>query len=312
MIIIPEPANIQRAASLLERGDLVVFPTETVYGLGGDARSDRSVAHIFAVKNRPSFNPLIVHILNLEAAEEFAFFNQTARSLAQYFWPGPLTLVLPRKKEANLSLLAVSGLDTVALRVPSHPIAQALLKAFENPIVAPSANKSGYLSPTEAWHVQDSLGREALFVIDGGRTYKGLESTILQVMDEDVILLRHGALSQEEIEEFLGKRLGSHSSGDINAPGQLTSHYSPRLALRLNVVDPQPGEAFIAFGQTNHQATVNLSVESNLREAAANLFSFLHNLDRPDLYTRIAVAPIPKIGIGAAINDRLERAAAPK
>jgi L-threonylcarbamoyladenylate synthase len=312
MIIIPEPATIRRAASLLEGGDLVVFPTETVYGLGGDARSDRSVAHIFAAKNRPSFNPLIVHILNLEAAEEFGFFNETARSLAQYFWPGPLTLVVPRKKEANLSLLAVAGLDTVALRVPSHPIAQALLKAFDNPIVAPSANKSGYISPTEPWHVEASLGKEAPFVIDGGRTYRGLESTILQVMDEDVILLRHGALSQEEVEEFLGKKLKTHSSGDINAPGQLTSHYSPRLPLRLNVLDPQPGEAFIAFGQMDHRAILNLSVESNLQEAAANLFSFLHSLDHPDLYTGIAVAPIPKVGIGVAINDRLQRAAAPK
>jgi L-threonylcarbamoyladenylate synthase len=312
MIIIPEPANIRRAASLLEKGDLVVFPTETVYGLGGDARSDSAVAHIFAAKNRPTFNPLIVHTLNLESAAEFGFFNKTASALAQYFWPGPLTLVVPRKKEANLSLLAVAGLDTVALRVPSHPIAQALLKAFDNPIVAPSANKSGYLSPTEAWHVQNSLGREVPFIIDGGQTYRGLESTILQVMDEEVILLRHGALSQEDIEVFLGKKLSIKSSEEINAPGQLTSHYSPRLSLRLNVVDPRPGEAFIAFGQTDHLAILNLSEDANLREAAANLFSFLHNLDYPDLYTGIAVAPIPKVGIGAAINDRLERAAAPK
>lgn len=289
----------------------MVFPTETVYGLGGDARSDRSVAHIFAAKHRPSFNPLIVHTLNLEAAGEFGFFSKTASALAQYFWPGPLTLVVPRKKEANLSLLAVAGLDTVALRVPSHPIAQALLKAFDNPIVAPSANKSGCLSPTETWHVQESLGREAPFIIEGGRTYKGLESTILQVMDDEVILLRHGSLSQEDIEDFLGRKLGINSSGDITAPGQLTSHYSPRLSLRLNVVDPRPGEAFIAFGERDDRAILNLSEESNLREAAANLFSFLHNLDHPDLYTGIAVAPIPKEGLGVAINDRLERAAAP-
>ncbi len=291
----------------------MAFPTETVYGLGGNARSDRSVARIFSTKNRPSFNPLIVHTLNAVAAQEFGFFNETARRLADRFWPGPLTLVVPRKKEANLSLLALSGLDTVALRVPSHLVARALLRAFKNPIVAPSANRSGHLSPTEAHHVETSLGEKAPLVLGGGPTDKGLESTIIQITEEGPVLLRHGAISREEIEDFLGTPLKAQDVLDaINAPGQLKSHYSPHLPLRLNVLNPLPGEAFLAFGPTVHNATLNLSETSDLIEAAAHLFSFLHRVDHAHLFTGIAIAPIPMTGLGFAINDRLERAAAPK
>jgi L-threonylcarbamoyladenylate synthase len=269
------------------------------------------VAQVFAAKNRPSFNPLIVHVASLDEAAALGEFGIEASELAKLFWPGPLTLVVPRRKGCAVSLLASAGLATIALRVPKHPLAQALLRAARLPVVAPSANPSGRISPTTAGHVKEGLGDKVSVILDGGPSAIGLESTIIGCTSERAVLLRPGGLAREDIEKALGHRLAS--GGDAkkpSAPGQLESHYAPRARLRLNAEGPREGEAYLAFGKAD-QANFNLSPTGDLTEAAANLFRLLHELDATGTEA-IAVAPIPDQGLGEAINDRLKRAAAPR
>ncbi len=306
----PDPAGIARAAALLRGGNLVAFPTETVYGLGGDARSDLAVARIFEAKARPRFNPLIVHLPSIEAARRIARFDSEAERLAATFWPGPLTLVLPLRADAGLSDLVTAGLPTVAIRLPEHPLAQALLKAFAGPLAAPSANPSGRVSPTRAAHVIQGLAGRISAILDGGPCAVGVESTILAL--DPPTLLRPGGIPAEAIEACLGTALAS--GGDAakpSAPGQLASHYAPGATLRLNATAAQPGEVWLGFGPP--PADLNLSPVGDLVEAAANLFHALREADRrAGPKGRIAVAPIPDHGLGRAINDRLRRAAAPR
>jgi L-threonylcarbamoyladenylate synthase len=306
-------AAIVRAAALLRAGRLVAFPTETVYGLGGDATNDPAVAAIFSAKARPRFNPLIVHVRDLAEAERLAVFNSPARRAAARFWPGPLTLVLPRQPSAGLSMLASAGLDTVAIRVPTHPVAQALLRETECPIAAPSANRSGRVSPTEAAHVAEDLGDEVALILDDGPTPVGLESTVLDLSGEAPALLRPGAVTSEALTELLGP-IARPGSGLPKSPGMLASHYAPRLPVRVAATEARPGEALLAFGpdaRPGFAEVLWLSRSGNLAEAAANMFSMLRSLDRPS-FTGIAVMPIPEHGLGRAINDRLRRAAAPR
>lgn len=304
----PDAKGIRRAERLLSAGGLVAFPTETVYGLGGDARQGKAVASIFDAKGRPSFNPLIVHVADLQSARAYAEFNDTALRLAITFWPGPLTLVLPLRKDAGLSPLVSAGNPTVAIRIPAHPLAQALLHSFAGPVAAPSANPSGRISPTRAQHVLNSLSGRVDAVLDGGPTEVGLESTIVGLSGKPT-LLRAGGLPVEEIERCLGAPLALPDTDAITAPGQLASHYAPTAMLRLNAQTAHPGERYLGFG-ASVGATLNLSPSGDLREAAANLFRHLHQLDRDA--GPIAVAPIPDKGLGRAINDRLARAAAPR
>lgn len=304
--------GVAAAVEALRRGDLVAIPTETVYGLAADARDDHAVAKIFAAKKRPRFNPLIVHVENLSVAREMAVFNPAALALAERFWPGPLTLVLPRR-EATVSLLATAGLDTVAIRVPNHPVALALLSAFDGPLAAPSANPSGRVSPTRAEHAAEGLSGVAM-VLDGGPCVVGLESTIVGFDDGQPVLLRAGGLSRATIEAVAGPLSIRTTQGAPSAPGQLASHYAPRARLRLNALAPLPHEAFLTFGHTapmTANPSLNLSPSGDLTEAAANLFAYLRALDSSRASV-IAVMPIPVDGLGEAINDRLQRAAAPR
>jgi L-threonylcarbamoyladenylate synthase len=312
-ILPASPSAIAHAARLLRGGQLVAFPTETVYGLGADAANERAVAAIFAVKGRPRFNPLIVHVPGLAQAESLAIFDARARRLAGQFWPGPLTLVLPRRGDSGLSLLASAGLDTVAIRAPGHPAAQALLHATERPIAAPSANRSGRVSPTEAAHVAAELGDRVALILDDGRARVGLESTVLDLTGETPALLRPGGVTLEALTEFLGP-IAMPATGPPRSPGMLPSHYAPSLPLRLDATDARPGEALLAFGPNippGFAEVAWLSRSADLAEAAANLFAMLRQLDRPP-FTGIAVTPIPERGLGRAINDRLRRAAVPR
>ncbi len=320
-LVKPTPDNIAAAAESLRRGDLVAFPTETVYGLGADATNSRAVARVFEAKGRPRFNPLIAHVADIASAERIAFFPPHARKLAEAFWPGPLTLVLRRRPTAKISDFVTVGLETIAVRVPAHPVALALLAAAEIPIAAPSANRSGHVSPTLASHVIDDLGDVPAFILDGGPTAHGLESTILDASEPDVVQLRAGALDAEAIERVLGARIRraaeavDPATGERPiAPGQLASHYAPGAPLRLDAGDVRPGEALLAFGPgvPRHDGpTINLSPSGDLVEAGANLFAALRTLDAAHP-TAIAVMPIPDAGIGEAINDRLRRGAAPR
>jgi len=308
----PDAQGVARAAELLAQGGLVAFPTETVYGLGADARNDAAVARIFEAKGRPRFNPLIVHLPDLEAAREIADFPPEAERLASTFWPGPLTLVVPLRAGAGISPLASAGLETVAIRVPEHPLARDLLRAFGGPVVAPSANPSGKISPTEAGHVLEGLGGKIAAVLDGGRCPVGVESTIVG-FDGAPTLLRPGGLPAEAIEACLGAPLAAHHGMTVNAPGQLTSHYAPGAKVRLDVTAPAEGELWLGFGENCAGATLNLSENGDLVEAAANLFHHLRALDAmAGKGQGIAVAPVPDHGLGRAINDRLRRAAAPR
>ena len=307
------PEAIARAAALLRAGRLVAFPTETVYGLGSDATNDRAVAAIFAAKGRPRLNPLIVHVPDLAEAETLAVFNEPARSAAARFWPGPLTLVLLRQPAAGLSLLASAGLDTVAIRVPAHPIAQALLRDADRPVAAPSANRSGRISATEPTHVAEDLGDDVELILDGGPTPVGLESTVLDLSGTSPALLRAGAVTLEVLADLLGP-IALPGSAQPKSPGMLASHYAPRLPVRLAATEARPGEALLAFGPDappGFAEVLWLSRSGDLAEAAANLFAMLRRLDRP-AFTGIAVMPIPEQGLGRAINDRLRRAAAPR
>ena len=308
--------SIAEAARTLREGGLVAFPTETVYGLGGDAANERAVAAIFEAKNRPQFNPLISHVPDAAAARAFVRWNQTAEKLAATFWPGPLTLVLPRAEGSPIALLATAGLDTVAIRAPSHPIAQALMRATGRPIAAPSANRSGEVSPTRPEHVAQSLGARAPMILDGGPCLVGVESTVLDVTTAPPILLRPGGATREAIEAVIGPIALSDAipSGDAarKSPGQLHSHYAPSRPVRLEATSVSADEGLLAFGPDippGAMLTMNLSPTGNLGEAAANLFAMMRSLDRPGI-GRIAVAPIPHTGLGLAINDRLRRAAA--
>jgi L-threonylcarbamoyladenylate synthase len=298
---------------LLRAGQLVAFPTETVYGLGGDATNECAVAEIFAVKGRPRFNPLIVHVPGLAQAEELAIFDERARKVVARFWPGPLTLVLPRGADSGLSLLASTGLDTIAIRAPAHEVAQALLRETGRPIAAPSANRSGRVSPTEAGHVAEELGDRVSLILDGGRTPVGLESTVLDLSAEAPALLRPGGVTLELLAELLGP-VAVLTKGSLKSPGMLASHYAPSLPLRLQADQARPGEALLAFGPEappGFTEVLWLSRSGDLAEAAANLFAMLRRLDRPP-FTGIAVMPIPEHGLGRAINDRLRRATAPQ
>ena len=308
--------SIDEAARLIREGELVAFPTETVYGLGGDATNERAVAKIFEAKGRPQFNPLISHVLDAGEARRLVRWNQTADKLAVRFWPGPLTLVLPRATNSPIALLATAGLDTAAIRAPAHPMAQALIRAAGRPIAAPSANRSGAVSPTRAEHVAESLGSRVKLILDGGPCEVGLESTVLDLTTATPTLLRPGGATREAIEAVSGPIALSDAipSGDTarKSPGQLDSHYAPARPVRLNATSVAQDEALLAFGPrppVGARQLLNLSPEGNLTEAAANLFAHLRALDRP-ANTRIAVMPIPQTGLGLAINDRLRRAAA--
>jgi L-threonylcarbamoyladenylate synthase len=311
-------AGIAAAVKALRDGKLVAMPTETVYGLAADATNGRAVAAIFAAKGRPRFNPLIVHVATLAAAEEIAVFQPATRRLAKARWPGPLTLVLPKREGTKIAALVTAGLDTVALRVPAHTVAQELLAAFGRPIAAPSANLSGRVSPTTAAHVARDLGDKVACILDAGRSAIGLESTIVGFGELGPMMLRPGGLSRTEIEVALGARLFT-VTGEPAAPlspGMLVSHYAPAAQLRLGVTHVRPGEGLLAFGPTlpegaeSASAVFNLSETGDIAEAAANLFAALHDLDGKT--TVIAVAPIPTSGLGEAINDRLRRVAAPR
>ncbi|MDP1840257.1 MAG: L-threonylcarbamoyladenylate synthase [Reyranella sp.] len=312
----PTAQSVAEAARLLRDGQLVAFPTETVYGLGGDATNERAVAAIFEAKGRPEFNPLISHVLGSDEAKRFVRWNDTADRLAARFWPGPLTLVLPRSAGSPISLLATAGLDTVAIRAPSHPVAQALIRAAGRPIAAPSANRSGAISPTRAEHVAESLGERVPLILDGGPCLVGVESTVLDLTGATPTLLRPGGATREAIEAVIGTIAVSDAlpSGESarKSPGQLESHYAPARPVRLGASTVGADEGLLAFGANVPQGamlTYNLSPSGDLAEAAANLFAQMRLLDRPGI-GRIAVMPIPETGLGLAINDRLRRAAA--
>src|SRR6185503_13129709 len=287
-----------QAAALLRAGELVAFPTETVYGLGGDATSDESVAAIFAAKGRPRFNPLIVHLSRADQAERFAQIDSRAALLMQRFWPGPLSLVLRRAPRCPISLLASAGLDTLALRVPAHPLALELLRLTDRPIAAPSANRTGRVSPTTADHVLSELDGHIAAVLDGGPCRVGIESTVIDLTGKTPLVLRQGGVAAEEVEALLGP-LAAPAGGDApRAPGMLASHYAPNLPLRLDATSVEAGEALLAFGPdspSGAKETLYLSKSRDVREAAANLFAMLRAVDRAD-FTAIAVMPIPEQG----------------
>ena len=314
----PDVAGIARAAALLRAGELVAFGTETVYGLGADATNDRAVAGIFAAKQRPRFNPLICHYPDADATFADIVADVRARRLVDALWPGPLSLVLPRARGCSVSLLASAGLDTLAVRVSGHDVALALLREVGRPVAAPSANRSGQVSPTSARHVLDELSGRIAAVLDSGACIVGLESTVLDLSGVRPVLLRPGGVSVEAIEELIGPvHRGGHSSGALRSPGMLASHYAPRLPVRLNAMDVRNDEGLLAFGAPlpGAGAVFHLSDAGDLTEAAARLFAGLRALDETadaSGLVRIAVMPIPQQGLGLAINDRLCRAAAPR
>ena len=309
------PANkesIARAAAFLCEGKLVAFPTETVYGLGGDATSDKAVAAIYAAKGRPQFNPLIAHVADVRALDALIEWNENARMLATQFWPGPLTLVLLRKKDCPVSLLASAGMDTLAVRIPSHPVARQLLTEVGRPIAAPSANLSGKLSPTTPLHVVESLGGKVDMVLAGGKSTVGLESTVIDLVSKQPRILRPGGITKEQLEKAIGSvEAAMTDSSALLSPGMLPSHYAPNLPLRLNAENVAANEALLAFGPNmlikGGAIRLNLSEKGDLDEAAANLFAMLRQLDQPR-FSGIAVMPVPDTGLGVAINDRLKRA----
>lgn len=309
------PQTIANAARALRDGGLVAFPTETVYGLGADATNGLAVAKIFAAKGRPQFNPLIVHFASIQAARAHVIFSPAAKVLANAFWPGPLTLVLQRGSD-QISELVSAGLPTLAIRVPSHAIAQSLLQQASIPIAAPSANRSGHVSATTAAHVADDLAHDVDMILNCGPTQHGLESTILDATGDEISILRPGTITQEQLQAVLGSPVSARATTQhtqLTAPGQLDSHYAPQTPLRLNAQTVNPGEALLAFGPplAYHAAMIQLSESRDLVEAASRLFQALRDLDKTQA-TIAAVMPIPNVGLGVAINDRLRRAAAPR
>jgi L-threonylcarbamoyladenylate synthase len=313
-VLIADDKAIEAAARCLSAGGLVAFPTETVYGLGADAGNGEAIARLYAAKGRPTFNPLIAHVADAATARRIGVFTDAAEKLAAAFWPGPLTLVLAKQPDCRIADLALAGLDTVAVRVPAHPVARRLLSVFGGPIVAPSANRSGHVSPTTAAHALADLRGRIDIIIDGGPCTVGVESTIVSCADQPT-LLRPGGVPRDAIERTLGRALAVSAGPDDApiAPGMLASHYAPKASLRLDADTAQPGEALLAFGPAPHFSgpTLNLSSRGNVIEAAANLFSHLRALDATGA-SRIAVMKIPNAGLGEAINDRLRRAAAPR
>ncbi len=302
-------ASIEHAAMLIANGHPVAVPTETVYGLAGDARSGEAVAAIYAAKGRPSFNPLIAHVRGFAMAEEIAIFSPLARKLAIAFWPGPLTMVLPKAPNAPIASLMTAGLPTIAVRAPSHAVIRALINAVGRPLAAPSANASGAISATRADHVARSLDGRIELVLDGGATEIGIESTIVAVEEDRLRLLRPGSVTAEMLRDAAGIEVETAATGAIEAPGQMASHYAPSKPVRLDAIEARPGEVLIGFGPIEGDAS--LSPSGNLNEAAARLFDLLHAADAGNAAV-IAVAPIPDEGLGLAINDRLRRAAAPR
>jgi L-threonylcarbamoyladenylate synthase len=312
-------AAVAAAARALAEGGLVAFPTETVYGLGADATNPAAIARLYQAKGRPSFNPLIAHVSDLGAATRIGRFDAQATALAEAFWPGPLTLVLPKTRDCAVADLATAGLDSIAIRVPAHPVARDILRAFGGPVVAPSANLSGHVSPTTAAHVQSDLAGRIDLIVDDGAVEVGVESTIVGCFDAPM-LLRPGGVPRGEIERVLGRALvqppedAAGDTGQPLAPGMLASHYAPRTRVRLNAESIEPGEAVLAFGSIavpgvdGATAVLNLSAHADLTEAAANLFGYLRALDAKGARA-IAVMPVPHHGLGEAINDRLRRAA---
>lgn len=309
LILPADSAGIARAAALIAEGQPVAVPSETVYGLAADATSGKAVAAIYAAKGRPGFNPLIVHVADLAGAEAVATLSPLARRLADAFWPGPLTMVLPIAPNSPVASLVTAGLPTVAIRMPAHPVMRALIAAAGRPLAAPSANASGAISPTRADHVARSLAGRIPLILDGGSTTVGLESTIVAVEDDRLRLLREGPVTAEQLAAASGLTIETASSGKIEAPGQLSSHYAPSKPLRLNVLEAEADEYFIGFDKV--AGDISLSATGDLGEAATRLFALLHSADE-QAKPRIAVAPIPLTGLGAAINDRLGRAAAPR
>ena len=312
-ILTPNSKNVSAAGQSLLRGELIAFPTETVYGLGGDATNEIAIAKIFTAKKRPDFNPLIIHVKDTKQAQDIVKFNYLADQLTEAFWPGALTQVLPRRDE-QISLLVSAGLETLAVRAPNHYVAQALLANTGLPIAAPSANLSGRISPTEAKHVASSMPATenccAKMILDGGPCQIGVESTVIDLSGNIPTLLRPGGITIEEIEKITGPlALPTYNEkGAPKSPGMLDRHYAPDLALRLEVTEPHKGEAFLAFGHNSSFENINLSPTGDVNEAAANLFSMIRAMDRPP-FTGIAIMPIPDYGLGRAINDRLRRAA---
>ena len=303
-------SSLEEAAALIQAGQLVAFPTETVYGLGADATNDQAVARIFEAKGRPDFNPLIVHVKDLEQARLHAVFGKTGTRLAQKFWPGAMTFVLQRSKKSNVSQLASAGLETVAVRSPIHPAAHRLLELATCPIAAPSANRSGYLSPTTAEHVAEDLGETVTLILDGGPCLIGVESTIIDLSSANPFLLRPGGVPLEEVESEIGP-LAVLNTPTVRAPGMLPNHYAPNTPIHLNARHCQENEALLAFGPkpiAGAKVMQNLSPKNDLVEAAGNLFAMLHTLDASGC-SAIAVMPIPEHALGLTINDRLRRAA---
>lgn len=309
-IIGETPADIARAARLILAGGIVGVPTETVYGLAADATSGAAVAAIFTAKGRPSFNPLICHVADLAMAERLAEFSPLAQRLAERFWPGPLTLVLPRRPDCPVSELATAGLPSIALRQPKHEATLRLIREVGRPLAAPSANLSEQLSPTRAAHVAAGLGDRIRLIIDGGACEAGLESTIIAPGETAAVMLRPGAAARQDIELFTGPLSAPEAASGVLAPGMLKRHYAPRARLRLDAQHAEEGEAFLGFGPppAGVTARLNLSARGDAAEAAANLFAMLRTLDLS--HDRIAVAPVPEVGLGEAINDRLRRGAA--
>lgn len=324
MIKTANAQTILDAVDILKNGGLVAIPTETVYGLAARADEPEAVQKIFDAKGRPAINPLIIHVASIEQAERYAVMDETTKALARQYWPGPLTLVLPLKKDSGIAPQVTAGLDTIAVRCPAHKTAQAVLKKLSVPLAAPSANKSGTLSPTRAIHVSQSLGNTVDMILADKGVNVGVESTILDLTTDQPVILRTGALTARDFEPLIGDVTYSHETSDApKAPGQMFRHYAPSLPLRLNAVDVHPNEALLAFGSTKFMgikgggrvddlpegAMKNLSESGDLEEAAANLFAMLHDIDQKSGKTRIAVMNIPDKGIGRAINDRLRRAA---
>lgn len=304
--------NIEKTAELLKAGEIMAIPTETVYGLAGDATNDQAVTKIFAIKNRPNFNPLISHYSSFEKISRDVIIDERSKKLANKFCPGPLTFVLPKTIDSRISLLASAGLNTAAVRIPAHPIAQAILNQIDRPIVAPSANLSSTLSPVNAKHVEQNLGNRINWIIDGGDSEIGLESTVIDLSTSEAKILRYGKISPEEIKSVIGKvLLPEDEISEIKAPGMLLKHYSPTTPLRLNPMKANINEALLAFGdkiiEGDFAFTKNLSPGANLNEAAANLFKYLHELDQMG-FSSIAAMTVPNESLGLAINDRLRRA----
>ena len=306
---------LTRACSILKDGGLVAFPTETGYGLGADATNSNAVAGIFKAKGRPDYNPLICHVPDLAAAEKLGIFDDKARKYAAAFWPGALTLVVKKQPDCPVASEVSAGLETIAIRVPDHRLAQSLLRMVQRPLAAPSANRSGAVSPTKAEHVIESLGQKVNLVLDGGACEVGLESTVLAVDDSPAVLLRPGGITLSMLRDIdPGIQVAKAEQPKLlKSPGMLESHYAPGLPVRMDIDTPSPDEAWLAFGpdaKTDGVKAINLSPSGNLEEAASNLFSYLREMDRSE-FSAIAVAPIPEEGIGRAINDRLKRASAP-